>query len=76
MTAGGEMETKRLIMRLRQRADRHRRLAQVMTAEQDARLALAEASQADAEANRMESEMSGLLLGTSIPAPFHEQVIR
>lgn len=76
MSASGELDAKKRITRLRQRADRHRRLAQVLTIEQDARLAMAEASEAEAEANRMESEMSGMLLGTSIPAPFHEQIFR
>ncbi len=62
------------ITRLRQRATRHRRLAEVLGSSQDRSIALSEANRAEAEAGRIEAELSGVLQGTVIPAPRHEQI--
>jgi hypothetical protein len=63
-----------MISRLRQRATRHRKLADALTSSQDRLIALAEAGQTETEASRLEAELSGAVTGVLITAPLYEQI--
>lgn len=74
MHRGLEPDRWRMITRLRQRANRHRRLADALTSSRDRHIALVEAEESETEAARLEAELSGVLTGVLITAPLDEQI--
>lgn len=63
-----------LIEKLQARASRHRNLARFLPSADDARILLNEADQAEAEAGRLDAELSGRLIFGVGATPLNEQI--